>query len=483
MSASFKAKTVNALSWSMVQEFSQRGLQLAIGILLARLLGPKEFGLLAMLTIFVAVAQALVESGFGSALIQRKELTIADECSVFYFNVFAGLCLAGFLCLVAPLIAAFYLQPALTSLTRVWSVVLVINSFGVVQSALMVRELNFKGQAVISVMSTGVSGAVGLSLAWSGWGVWSLVWQQITFGSVRACLLWLLNSWRPRWLFSYQSLREMFGFGSGMVAASLVDTAFENLYSVVIGKFYTPIALGFYNRAYTLQDAASRLLSAIANRVTFPVFSQLQHDSARLKRGLQKAMTTLAFAQFPLMIGLAVVARPMVLLLLGEKWEPCIPYLQLLCFAGLSYPMHLLNLNVLMARGRSDLFFRLVLIRRALVVVNIVTTFHWGVLAMVWGQVIISVISYFVNSYYTRRFAGYSIPEQLRDVFPYLTASVVMGIVVAFVNLPLPAGHIAQFALKVCVGAIVYWAICSGFRLPALGEIMAIIRRRTAVPA
>jgi O-antigen/teichoic acid export membrane protein len=483
MSGSFKAKTVSALSWSLIQEFSQRGLQLAIGILLARLLGPKEFGLVAMLAIFFAVAQSLVESGFGSALIQRKELTIADECSVFYFNVFAGLCLACFLCLVAPLIAGFYHQNLLTSLTRVWSVVLVINSFGVVQSALMVRELNFKGQAVISVMSTGVSGAVGLSLAWGGWGVWSLVWQQITFSSVRAGLLWLLNAWRPRWLFSFPSLREMFGFGSGMVAASLVDTLFDNLYSVAIGKLYTPVTLGFYNRAYTFQDIASRLLSAIANRVTFPVFSQLQHDSARLKRGLQKAMTTLAFAQFPLMIGLAVVARPMVLLLLGEKWEPCIPYLQLLCFAGLFYPMHLLNLNVLMARGRSDLFFRLVLIRRALVVVNIVTTFRWGVLAMVWGQVIISVVSYFVNSYYTKRFADYSIPEQLRDVCPYLTASIVMGIVVALVNLPLPAGHVAQFSLKVCTGAIVYWAICCGFHLPALGEIMAIIRRRTAVPA
>lgn len=483
MHTSFKIRTVNALSWSMVQEFSQRGLQLAIGILLARLLGPKEFGLLAMLAIFVAVAQDLVESGLGSALIQRKELTIADECSVFYFNVFAAVCFAGLLCLVAPLIAAFYHQPLLTPLTRVWSVVLVINSFGVVQSALMVRALNFKGQAVISVTSTGVSGVVGLSLAWSGWGVWSLVWQQITYGSVRAVLLWLLNSWRPRWLFSYPSLRAMFGFGSGMVAASLVGSAFENLYSVAIGRFYTPVALGFYNRADTLQSIASRLLSSIANRVTFPVFSQLQHDPARLKRGLQKAMTTLVFAQFPMMIGLAVVARPMVLLLLGEKWEPCIPYLQILCFAGSLYPMNLLNLNVLMARGRSDLFFRLVLIQRALVVVNIATTFHWGILAMVWGQFVIGVISYFVTSYYTRRFAGYSVPEQLRDVFPYLAASAVMGIIVALVNLPLPAGHPAQLSLKVCTGAVVYCAICSGFRLPALGEIMAMIRRRTAVPA
>ena len=480
---SLKTKTIGALSWSLIQEFSQRGLQLAIGILLARLLGPKEFGLVAMLAIFFAVAQALVESGFGSALIQRKELTPADECSAFYFNLLAGLCLTGLLCLVAPLIAAFYHQPLLTPLTRVWSVVLVINSFGVVQSALMVRALNFKGQAVITVMSTGASGAVGLWLAWSGWGVWSLVWQQITFSAVRAGLLWLMNSWRPRWLFSYPSLRAMFGFGSGMVAASLVDTLFDNLYSVAIGRFYTPAALGFYNRAYTFQDLASRLLSSIANRVTFPVFSQLQEEPARLKRGLQKAMTTLAFAQFPMMIGLAAVARPMVLVLLGEKWEPCIPYLQLLCFAGLFYPMHLLNLNVLMARGRSDLFFRLVLIRRALVVVNIAATFHWGILPMVWGQVVISVISYFVNSYYTKRFAGYSIPEQMRDVAPYLTASVAMGIIVALVNLPLTAGHAAQFSLKVCIGAVIYWGICSGFRLPALGEIMAIVRRRTPFPA
>lgn len=483
MSGSLKEKTVGALSWSLVQEIAQRGMQFVIGIFLARLLGPVEFGLVAMLTIFITIGGALAESGFGSAIIQRKELTAADTSSAFFGNVLFSLCLTVTLWIAAPLIARFYDQSALTSLTRAWSVVLVINSFGVVQSALMVRDLNFKGQAVVTVLSTGISGVVGLTLAWRGWGAWSLVWQQITFAFVRACVLWLSNRWRPSFLLSRSSFSNLFAFGSRMVAASVVDTLFENLYSVVIGKIYSPLTLGFYNRAYTLQDTVSRLLSAIANRVTFPVFSQLQEDSDRLRRGLRKATTTLVFAQFPMMVGLAAIARPLVIVLLGEKWEPCVSSLQILCFAGLFYPMHLLNLNVLMAKGRSDLYFRVVLIRRTLVVLNILLTFDWGILPMVWGQAVISVVSLFVNAYYTRELAGYSLPAQIRDVAPYLIASIAMGGVVVAVALPDSFSVASICAIKICSGALVYLAICSGFRLTALSEIASILRRKSPVPA
>jgi O-antigen/teichoic acid export membrane protein len=468
MPASLNSRTIGALSWSMTQEVTQRGLQFIIGIFLARLLGPEQFGLLAMLTVFIAVSDALLDSGFSSALIQRKEPTEADESSVFYFNIVIGFLLAGGLCLAAPLIAAFYHQPQLISLMRVLALVLVINSISVVQSALMVRRLDFKRQALISVASTAISGMVGLVMAWRGFGVWSLVGQQLAKGTIRSGLLWLLSPWRPKWLFRLSSLKALFGFGSGMVASIVLNNLFENLYLLVIGKLFSPVTLGFYTRAATLQTTVSQSLAAVANRVTFPVFSRLQDDPARLKRGLHRAMTTIALVQFPMLIGLAAVAKPLVLFLLTEKWAASIPYLQLLCFAGLLYPMHLLNLNVLIATGHTDLLLRLEIIKRLLVVVNISITFRWGVLAMVWGQVINNIIAYYLNSYFTRRLIGYSLAEQLRDLYPYLAASTVMGIMVVWANLPL---------------SVVYWLLCRGLRLPALAELSGIIRSRKFVPA
>jgi len=483
MSSSLKRKTLGALTWSLVQELSQRGLQFVIGIVLARLLGPKEFGMLAMVTIFIAVSQALVDSGFGSALIQRKEPTEADECSVFYFNIFLGFLMAGLLCLAAPWIAQFYDQPQLTSLVRALSAVLIINSISVVQNALMVRRLDFKRQAIVAVASMSVSGVTALILAWRGFGVWSLVAQQIIASAVRTVMLWRINTWRPKWIFSVKSLRELFGFGSGMMASALTNRIFDNLTSLVIGKAFSAVTLGFYSRAVTLQDTVSQSLANVANRVTFPVFSQLQHDPERMKRGLRKAMTTLAFVQFPLLIGLAAVAKPLILFLLTEKWAPSIPYLQLLCFAGLLYPVHLLNLNVLTALGRSDLFFRVGVIKRVVQVITLLITFRWGVLAMVWGQVANSVLAFFINSYYTKRFIGYSIPSQLRDLFPYCAAASVMGLIVHLANLPLAPGNIVQIAFKVLLGMVVYLALSRSLRLPALTEITGFFRSRFAVSA
>ncbi|HEU5123466.1 MAG TPA: MOP flippase family protein [Verrucomicrobiae bacterium] len=479
MSSSLKTKTLGALSWSLVQELSQRGLQFVIGIVLARLLGPKEFGMLAMLTIFIAVSQALVDSGFGSALIQRKNPTQADESSVFYFNIFLGFLMAGLLCLAAPWISQFYNQPQLTSLVRVLSVVLIINSISVVQNALMVRRLDFKRQAMVSVASMSVSGVAALIMAWRGFGVWSLVGQQVTASIVRTAMLWRINTWRPGWIFSWKSLRELFGFGSGMMASALTNRIFDNLTSLVIGKAFSAAMLGYYSRAVTLQDTVSQSLANVANRVTFPVFSQLQNDPERMKRGLRKAMTTLAFVQFPMLIGLAAVAKPLILFLLTEKWAPSIPYLQLLCFAGLLYPMHLLNLNVLTAMGRSDLYFRLGIVKRVLQVVAIVATFPFGVLAMVVGQVAVSFISFFINGYFTKRFIGYSILEQANDLLPYAAASVAMGISVFIIDLPFGEHHAAQLFTKICLGVIIYLILSRGLRLSALGEMKSLFRKRT----
>lgn len=480
---SLKSKTIGALSWSLVQEISRRGLQLVISILLARLLGPKEFGYLAMITIFIAVAQALMDSGFGSALIQRKDPSELDKSSVFHFNIAFGILLAAALCVAAPWIAEFYKQPQLTALTRAFSITLVINSLSVVQSAMMTRRLDFKSQAIISAASTGLSGIVGLIMAWRGFGVWSLVIQQMASSVIRTGLYWFMNSWRPLLACSFKSLREMFGFGAGMTATTILNTVFDNLYTLVIGKLFAAEALGFFNRAQTLQSTASQSIGVISNRVTFPVFSQLQGEPERFRAGLKRAMIAVAFVQFPMMLGLAGVAKPLILFLLTDKWAECIPILQLLCFAGLLYPIHLLNLNVLLAMGRSDLFFHLGMIKKVLSVICIVATYRWGMQAMVIGMVVTDVLSYFLNSFYTKRFIGYSIPEQMQDLFPYLLISALMGGIVFTVGLPPSVGHFGQLVFKVALGISFYAAASHILKLRAFAELSGLVRSRFALPA
>jgi len=464
-------KTTKALFWSFVEAVGVRGVQFIIGIVLARLLMPAQFGLIGMLTIFIAVAESFVNSGFGAALIQKRDATQTDICSIFYFNIIVGLVVACLLCLFAPWIAAFYNQPVLTPLTRALSLTIVINSFGLIQNTLLRKRIDFKTQTKVSLIASVPSGIIGVSMAVAGFGVWSLAVQQICSTLFRTLLLWFFNTWRPALIFSLNSLREMFGFGSRLLVSGLLNTIFENIYLLVIGKVFSATDLGFFTRAKTLNDLPSQTLSGMVGRVTFPVFSSIQNEPARLKRGLKKALTALVFVNFPMMIGLAVVARPLVLVLLTEKWAPCIPYLQLLCMVGLLFPLHLINLNVLQAMGRSDLFLRLEIIKKVLIVINIAVTWRWGISAMICGQMATSLLSYYLNSYYNGVLIGYRIREQLLDLSSYLITAIVMGLAVYVVgHVPLP-NLWSLLLVQITAGFIVYVCLCRLFRLPAFLEV------------
>jgi O-antigen/teichoic acid export membrane protein len=456
-------------------------LRFVIGIILARLLFPEQFGLIGMLLIFMAVAQTFLDSGFGAALIQKKEATQKDICSIFYFNILVGVAAAGLLCLVAPWIAAFYNQPILTSLTRGMSLVIIINSFGLIQSTILSKQIDFKTQTKVSLISSILSGVIGVTMAATGFGVWSLVVQQISSAFFRTVLLWLLNTWRPALIFSLKSLKEMFSFGSKLLASGLLNQIFENIYLLVIGRLFSATDLGLFTRAKTFGDLPSHTLSGMIGRVTFPVFSTIQDDPIRLKRGLKKALTTLVLVNFPMMIGLAVIARPLVLVLLTEKWAECIPYLQLLCIVGLLFPLHLMNLNVLQALGRSDLFLRLEIIKKILIVLNIAITWRWGISAMICGMIATSIISYYLNSYYNGVLIGYPIREQLRDLSSYLIMAVLMGAVVYAAGLlPFP-NHWSMLLVQIIIGFIVYVSLCRLFRLTAFMEICEEGRNRLAL--
>jgi teichuronic acid exporter len=471
MTDSLKSKTVHALVWSFIESVGLQGVRFVIGIVLARLLFPEQFGLIAMLSFFIALAQCFTDSGFGDALIQKPEITQTDVCSIFYFNILVGLAAAGLLCLVAPLIADFYNQPILTPLTRALSLTIVINSFGLIQSTILTKDINFKAQTKVSLIASVPAGIIGVTLAATGFGVWSLVVHQVSNTFFRTVLLWLLNDWRPAMIFSLKALRKMFGFGSRLLASGIINQIFENIYQLTIGKLFSAADLGFFTRADTIQGLPSHTLSSMVGRVTFPVFSTIQDDPARLKRGMKKALTTLVLVNFAVMIGLAVTARPLVLVLLTEKWAQSIPYLQLLSFLGLLYPLHVINLNLLQALGQSRLFLRLEIIKKALVVVNIAITWRWGISAMIYGMIAYSIVCYYLNSYYTARLIGYSIQEQLRDLFPYLVMATLMGMAVYMAQLlPFP-NHWSMLLVQITIGIVVYCSLCRLFRLAAFMEI------------
>jgi O-antigen/teichoic acid export membrane protein len=459
-----------------------RGVQFIVGIVLARLLMPEQFGLIGMLTIFIIVAQSFIDSGFVAALIQKRDASHIDICSIFYFNIIVGIAAAGLLCLIAPYIAAFYNQPILTPLTRVLSLTIVINSFGLIQNALLRKIIDFKTQTKVTLIASVPSGIVGIAMAVAGFGVWSLAIQQISSALFRTIFLWFFNTWRPALIFSFKALRGMFGYGSRLLVSGLLDTVFDNIYLLVIGKLFSAADLGFFTRAQTINEIPSYSLSGTVGRVTFPVFSTLQEEPARLKRGVKKALTTLVLVNFPMMIGLALVARPLVLVLLTEKWAPCIPYLQLLCMVGLLFPLCAMNVNVLQAMGRSDLILRLGIINKALVVISIAITYRWGIEAMIYGQIAVSIFSYYLNSYYNGVLIGYPIKEQLADLSSYLIMAIVMGLAVYIVgHVPLP-NLWSLLLVQITAGFIVYICLCRLFKLPAFLELWQAGWKRVSFP-
>lgn len=476
--SSLKSKIYHSAFWSFVDGIGSRFVQFVIGIILARLLLPEQFGLIAMLTIFMAIAQSLLDSGFCSALIQKKEITEADTSSVFFFNVLISLVLAGILCLVAPWIAVFYGQPDLLPITQAMSLVVVINSFGVVQTTMLTRHMDFKTQTKVSLMAGLGSGGIGIAMAYSGFGVWSLVAQQVAAALIRGILLWLCNKWRPKFIFSFHALRQMFSFGSRLLVSGLLNQIFDNLYYVVIGKLFSPMALGFYFRARTLAELPSTTLSGMISRVSFPVFCSIQEDDVRLKRALRKALAMLFFINAPVMIGLAVVAEPLVQVLLTEKWLPSVPYLQLLCVQGLMLPLHILNLNILLAKGRSDLFLRLEIIKKTMVVLNIAITWRWGITSIICGQLAISFLAYFLNSYYTGKLLGYNALAQMRDVAIYFVFALLMGGGVHLIEyLALPSKALLLLA-QIVSGMTIYLLLSVIFQPLAFSEGWAAVHHK-----
>lgn len=473
---SLKQKTTKGLFWSSVERFSNQGMSFFFSVILARMLAPSDFGIIAMITIFFAVAQSFVDSGFSNALVRKTDRREEDLSTCFYFNIGVGIMAYIVLFLIAPLVASFYNQPILSPIIRITGLGVVLNSLCVVQQALFTIKIDFKSQAKVTLSATIISGIVGVVLAYQGYGVWALVWQGVVMTSARMALLWLMSKWRPTTGFSKSSFSYLFGYGSKLLASGLLDTIYNNIYPIVIGKFYTPAQLGNYSRALSFAQLPSSNITSILQRVTFPVLSTIQDDIPRLQANYRRLLKLSAFIVFPLMTGLAAVAFPMIRIVLTPKWEGCSLYLQIICFALMWYPIHAINLNLLQVKGRSDLFLRIEIIKKIVGVCIMCITIPLGITAMCIGMVASSLISLFINTYYTGKLIDIGYLKQMRGLLPILFNSLLMGSMV-YLFIQLFNNDFVKLIVGVFIGAISYIGGASFFSKQELKECWSLFKR------
>lgn len=470
-----KDKTVKGVIWSAVDRFSAQGIQFVFSILIARLLLPEDYGVIAMLGIFLAVSQTFIDSGFGSALIRKIDRTETDFSTVFYFNIVVATLFYLILFVSAPAIANFYETPLLESVTKVIALNLIINSLSGIHNAKLSIDIDFKSRAKISILSAVITGAVGLWMAYAGYGVWALVVQNLCSSLVRTVMLWIIVKWHPQLVFSWKSFKEMFSFGSKLLASGLLDTLYNNIYTLVIGKVFSPSTLGVYSKASALAQFPSSNITGVLQNVTFPVLSSIQNEEERLADAYKRFLKLSAFVVFPLMVGLAAVADPFIRLALTDKWENAIYLLQIICFALMWYPIHAINLNILAVKGRSDYFLKLEIIKKIQGVLVLCITVPMGIVAMCYGQVISSLISLIWNTHYTKKLIGYGYFAQMKDLLPILIHSLVMGAIVLVIVNVLPTLWL-QLIVGVLSGMVYYIAGAYIMKFHEIDELLVILK-------
>ena len=479
MNESLKAKTLKGVVWSSVERFSVAGLNFIFGLILARILAPSDYGVIAMLAIFMSLAQTFIDSGFSNALIRKPDRTEKDNATTFYFNIVVGLICYLLLFFCSPLIADFYDTPILIDLTRVLGLNLLLNSLCVVQQAMLTVRLDFKTQAKISLSGSVISGIAGVVCAYYGMGVWALVVQSVGTSTLRTILLWILAKWKPSEKFSKDSFCNLFSYGSKLLASGLLDTIYNNLYTIIIGKKFSAFQLGTYSRGEQWANFPAVNITGILQRVTFPVLSTIQNEDDRLRTNYRKFIRFSGFVIFPIMVGIAAVADPLTRLILTDKWEGSIIFTQMLCFAFMWYPIHAINLNLLQVKGRSDLFLRLEIIKKVIGVVTLVVTVPIGLTAMCVGRIITSLISLFINTYYTGKLLDLGYVRQMKDLLPALLISLSMGILVYFMVTYCGIGsNFIKLVTGVSVGFIYYLSVNVALKTNEWMDFLTIILKR-----
>lgn len=477
MNKPLKERAFGAVFWSFIDRAGQYGIQALVSVVLARLLQPAELGLIGMLWVFIAVAQILMDGGFGQALIQKQDATHGDESTIFYFNLITAFVGVGILWITAPWIGRFYNLPTLVPLARAISWTLPLAATGLVHATLLTKKLDLRTQAKAGFMAAILSGIVGVSMASLGFGVWSLVAQALTLNFAKTAALWFLHRWRPALCFQASTIREMLPFGIRLLSSGILDAIFRSLYPVTIGKLFSARDLGYFTTATRIPLLLSNSLTTIVSRVTLSVYPTLRDDPPRYRAALQKALVMMVAVNTPILLGIAAVAEPLVRVVLTDKWIPSIPYLQLYCIMLLLIPLHYANLEALLGLSRSDLYLRLELIKKGLSVVNILITFRWGIIGLLVGEIVACVISYVIQAIYVGRHVAYSLLAQVKDFLPAVLVSAAMALMVQLAHrVPTPSLALALI-FQVVVGCVAFFTLSWRFRVSVYLELFQMVAR------
>lgn len=416
--------TLSGIKWTAVERFSMQTIQFIIGIVLARILCPSDFGIVGLLTIFISLSNTLIDGGFSNALIRKLDCNEKDYSTAFFFNIALGLLIYLLLYLCSPLISTFFKTPILSELLRILAIVVLFNSLTVIQIAKLSREINFKIQAKATFISVISSGIFGIYLAYSGFGVWSLVWQQITNAAVKSIVIWYHAKWKPIFVFSKESFSCLFGYGSRILISNLIGTIYNQMSTILIGRFYTSVDLGYYTRGQQFAHLPTAAITDILGKVTFPILSRYQNDDKKLVDIYRKYISITSMIIFFLLTLLASLSKPIILILLSEKWENSYIFLQIFCFAFMFEHISKLNLNLLQVKGRSDLYLRLEIVKKIIAFSIMIISIPFGVIAICLSILVYSQFSLFINTYYTGKLFDLGYIKQFKDFSKYLILSI-----------------------------------------------------------
>lgn len=477
MNSLLKQQTVTGMAWSIFQRFGTMGISFISNIVLARLLSPDDYGCIGMLMIFIALSNTFIDGGFGSALIQKKRPTREDYSTIFYWNVALSVALYCVLFIGAPLVADFYNIVLLSRVLRVEGIILIINAFGIVQANQLRKQLQFKSIAKVTLIATVMSVVVAIVMAYMGYGIWSLVAQQIVSSLASTLLYWVYSPWRPSRVFSWASFKELFGFGSFMLLSSLINAFCNNLNGLLIGKFFNASSMGYFTQSKKLEDVFSSSIEAVVGQVTYPVLVEVKDKKEKLKGMLAQFNSLLLYVVAPLMLLLNLLATPIVVLLLGEKWLPAVPYLEILAFQGIAISIQNINYNAVASIGRSKTLFISTLVKRCFSVAALVFGMRWGgVNGLLWGMVL---SSYFICSYnliMVHRYIGYRLWKQIIDLLPIISINVITYAVVYVIRLYIPLNGGTLYGVMFVTYVCLYLLLSYVFKVRTLFLVCDIIK-------
>lgn len=482
MSENLKSKTAKGIGWGFTDNVLNSGITALANIILARVLSADDFGLIAMTTIFMTLSTSLVDSGFTGALTRKKDAGKEDFDTVFHFNFAVSVVLYAVLYFCAPLIASFFEENILTPIIRILGVSLIINAFGIVQKVILMRKLDFRTQAIVSLVSSLTASVVAIVMAFMGYGVWSLVALQVVKLAVNSTMLWILSKWHPGLSFSRKSFKEMFAFGSRLLVTSIVSTLWSEMYSIIIGKMYSKSVLGQYSRADKVKGMVTSNVSTVIQRVSYPVLASIQDETQRQVTVYRKVLKTTVLISFTAVLGLWAIAEPFMITVFGNQWLPSVEYLRILCFSGLFLPIMICSANVINADGRSDMTLFLEIVKTVLGLVPVVFGILFSVEALLWSMVGVALVLFLVHGHFVSMVIPYSLGSQLKDILPIFAVSAVMAFLVNLLNLlelPYPVLLVLQLVAGAAVVILAYELVYKSEEYRDIrNEVLRILRKK-----